>query len=308
MFNISQPPARDPESGFGPRKYASDALSSFSSHRFQSLSKSTDSYAPFPNTSTYHMMKFAYDERNDNSFGLAGIQRVNEEIIQQPGFDPKDLRGFNTQREARKLDKFIASQSVNSNPPFDTHAGWKKSSVKISLPCTGKKNSGDRAPTVEVDNIVHRDLLEVMKEAYLSEAASEYHLRGYKQMLWFPSWPIQILHTLPVLVLLPYVLVISGSVLSQNTLMRNQYVSHILPKTVEDEYTKQFGHAPSDEMKTHLKRELEHEVWKLLLMVAFLHAYVHGVVVEGPDGILRIFASNTISTFSIPQHTREKAQ
>ncbi|KAJ3804311.1 hypothetical protein F5876DRAFT_83388 [Lentinula aff. lateritia] len=182
MFNISQPPARDPESGFGPRKYASDALSSFSSHRFQSLSKSTDSYAPFPNTSTYHMMKFAYDERNDNSFGLAGIQRVNEEIIQQPGFDPKDLRGFNTQREARKLDKFIASQSVNSNPPFDAHAGWKKSSVKISLPCTGKKNSGDRAPTVEVDNIVHRDLLEVMKEAYLSEAASEYHLRGYKQM------------------------------------------------------------------------------------------------------------------------------
>ncbi|KAH7871046.1 uncharacterized protein C8R40DRAFT_1175015 [Lentinula edodes] len=60
-----------------------------------------------------------------------------------------------------------------------------------------------------------------------------------------------------------------------------------LPKTVKDEYTKQFGHAPSDEMKTHLKRELKHEVWKLHLTVAFLHAYVHGVVVEGPDGILR---------------------
>lgn len=40
-------------------------------------------------------------------------------------------------------------------------------------------------------------------------------------------------------------------------------------------------------MKTHLKRELEHEVWKLLLTAAFLEAYVHGVVVEGPDGILR---------------------
>lgn len=40
-------------------------------------------------------------------------------------------------------------------------------------------------------------------------------------------------------------------------------------------------------MKTHLKRELEHEVWKLLLTADFLEAYVHGIVVEGPDGILR---------------------
>ncbi|KAH7877053.1 uncharacterized protein C8R40DRAFT_1168980 [Lentinula edodes] len=336
MFNISQPPARDPESGFGPRKYASDALSS-SSHRFQSLSKLTDSYAPFPNTSTYHMMKFAYDERNDNSFGLAGIQRVNEEIIQQPGFDPKDLRGFNTQREARKLDEFIASQSVNSNLPFDTHAGWKKSSVKISLPCTGKKNSEDRAPTVEVDNIIHRDLLEVMKEAYSSEAASEYHLRGYKQMWERDEYPEPIrVHgevytsdaflqmesevlsspaepgcnlervVVPIMAYSDSTHLASfgtasicpgylwfGSQSKYSRAKPSKFAAHhlvyfpSLPKTVEDEYTKQFGHAPSDEMKTHLKRELEHEVWKLLLTVAFLHAYVHGVVVEGPDGILR---------------------
>ncbi|KAJ3833589.1 hypothetical protein F5878DRAFT_665520 [Lentinula raphanica] len=180
-FNIPPPTAHDSESGFGARK---DTTSSGSNATFPSSSSSdsTNPYAPFPNASTYHMMKFAYDESNDNSFGLAGIQRVNDEIIQQPGFDPNDLRTFNAQTEAKKLDTFIASQALRNDLPFDSHAGWKRSSVTIPLPCPGHRNAEDQAPTVVIDDIIHRDLLEVMREAYSSDASSEYHLRGYKQM------------------------------------------------------------------------------------------------------------------------------
>lgn len=135
------------------------------------------------------MTKFAYDSTSNNSFGLAGIQRMNDQVIQQPDFDPEELCGFSAQKEAQRLDHFIASQSFDLVLPFDAHAGWKKSSVKVSLPCMGHKTSEDKAPTVEIDNVVHCDLLEVMKEAYSSEAASEYHLHGYKQMWERDGYP-----------------------------------------------------------------------------------------------------------------------
>ncbi|KAJ3768538.1 hypothetical protein FB446DRAFT_605249, partial [Lentinula raphanica] len=168
-FNIPPSAPRDSESGFGARKCTTDVNTRFPS----STSDSSNPYTPFPDASTYRMMKFAYSKSNDNAFGLAGIQRVNDKIIQQPGFDPGELRTFNAQTEAKKLDKYIASQTLQSDLPFDNHAGRKRSSVRIPLPCTGHKNVEGQAPMVVIDDIIHRDLLEVMKEAYSPDASSE---------------------------------------------------------------------------------------------------------------------------------------
>jgi hypothetical protein len=38
---------------------------------------------------------------------------------------------------------------------------------------------------------------------------------------------------------------------------------------------------------THCRRELMHEVWRLLLDKDFLHAYEHGIVIKCFDGVLR---------------------
>jgi hypothetical protein len=40
---------------------------------------------------------------------------------------------------------------------------------------------------------------------------------------------------------------------------------------------------------THCRREVLHAQWKLLLDPEFLHAYVHGIVIECCDGVLRRF-------------------
>jgi hypothetical protein len=40
-------------------------------------------------------------------------------------------------------------------------------------------------------------------------------------------------------------------------------------------------------LKTHCRRELMHEVWRVLLDDEFLHAYVHGIVLPCADGIQR---------------------
>ena len=37
----------------------------------------------------------------------------------------------------------------------------------------------------------------------------------------------------------------------------------------------------------HVKRELIHAIWELLMDEEFMHAYEHGIIIECADGILR---------------------
>ncbi|KAJ7021549.1 hypothetical protein C8F04DRAFT_1313789 [Mycena alexandri] len=60
-----------------------------------------------------------------------------------------------------------------------------------------------------------------------------------------------------------------------------------LPDLVKDFYRNKFGVAPSADVFAHLKRELMHAIWDLLLCPEFIHAYIHGLVVKCGDGIER---------------------
>lgn len=60
-----------------------------------------------------------------------------------------------------------------------------------------------------------------------------------------------------------------------------------LPDEIQDAYREEFGVPPPAEYLTHLKRELMHAVWDLLLTVEFIHAYLHGVVIKCYDGVTR---------------------
>lgn len=61
-----------------------------------------------------------------------------------------------------------------------------------------------------------------------------------------------------------------------------------LPDSIKDFYRDKFGFAPSADIMAHLKRELMHGIWDLLLSPEFIHAYVHGIVVKCYDGIERL--------------------
>ncbi|KAJ7315108.1 hypothetical protein DFH08DRAFT_926901 [Mycena albidolilacea] len=60
-----------------------------------------------------------------------------------------------------------------------------------------------------------------------------------------------------------------------------------LPDSIKDFYKNLFGIVPSADVLAHLKRELMHAVWDLLLTPEFIHAYAHGIVVKCYDGIER---------------------
>ncbi|KAE9410585.1 hypothetical protein BT96DRAFT_984098 [Gymnopus androsaceus JB14] len=240
-------------------------------------------------------MQLAYSK---NTSGLPGIQHLNDKVIQQPNFDPKDLRGLNTTRVSVKEKKAVE---------------------------------------LEVSGVVHQDLLSVLKEAYMDESASEFNLRGFKQMWQCKkgSEPIRVhgeVYTsnafldmerevlasppepgcdleqvvAPIMAYSDSTHLASfgtaslwpgylwfGSQSKYSCAKPSKLAAHhlvyfpSLPETLEDEYKQHFGSAPTDSIKTHLKRELNHEIWKVLLTPEFLDAYVHGVVVECADGILR---------------------
>ncbi|KAJ4488967.1 hypothetical protein C8J55DRAFT_558004 [Lentinula edodes] len=304
-------------------------------------------YAPFANPSIYHMMKYAYGKHAE---GLAAAQKINDDVIQQPCFDPRDLIGFNAQKEAKKLDAY-QSQTIStpsqSKFPFENHSGWTRSSVNISLPCAGARNPEDKAPKFKVDGVIHQDLLSVRQEAYTGDGAAEFHLRGFKQM-WNReghAQPIRIygeVYTSDAYLTMEKEVLVSplepgcdlervivpimaysdsthlpsfgsaslwpgylwfGSQSKYSRAKPSKFSAHhlvyfpSLPKKVEDAYKKQFGTAPTDSVKTHLKRELHSEIWKLLLTPEFIDAYTNGIVVEGPDGILRRLYSR-IFTYS----------
>jgi hypothetical protein len=66
------------------------------------------------------------------------------------------------------------------------------------------------------------------------------------------------------------------------------YFFHQLPDNVDDlliEIAPTKSHRPI--LKTHCRRELIHEVWRLLLDSEFIHAYRHGIVLTCADGIQR---------------------
>ena len=60
-----------------------------------------------------------------------------------------------------------------------------------------------------------------------------------------------------------------------------------LPDDFADTYIKKFGVPPPADVITHCRRELFHEVIKLILQGKFAEAYKHGVLIKFPDGITR---------------------
>lgn len=62
-----------------------------------------------------------------------------------------------------------------------------------------------------------------------------------------------------------------------------------LPDTIQDFYKENFDTTAPQATLTHLKRELMHAIWELILNDEFMEAYEHGIVIICPDGVSRRF-------------------
>ena len=119
-------------------------------------------------------MEWSYTSSNLKSNGE--IQRLVDNVLLSSQFDPRDLRGFDVSRETARLDN------------MDSVDGWHRASLSIPVPkAKVKYRSEQDAPHFIINDVYHRQLLDVIKEAAADEDATTYNWIPY-ELQW--NWPL----------------------------------------------------------------------------------------------------------------------
>ncbi|PCH39218.1 hypothetical protein WOLCODRAFT_86414 [Wolfiporia cocos MD-104 SS10] len=104
-------------------------------------------------------------------------QSLLDDVLFAPDFELSDLRGLNVGREWERVES-----SETSDPEFSAADGWNKSSVTVRLPKEKEKWADEsEAPQLEVPDVYHRSLLDIIKTVCRDPEASSYQWIPYKQ-------------------------------------------------------------------------------------------------------------------------------
>ena len=113
------------------------------------------------------LMEWSYTGSNIKSNGE--IQRLVDDVLLSSEFDPRDLRGFDVSRETARLDN------------MDSVDGWHRVTLSIPVPkAKVKYRSEQDAPRFLINDVYHRRLLDVIKEAAADEDATTYNWIPYE--------------------------------------------------------------------------------------------------------------------------------
>ena len=139
-------------------------------------------YSAFSSPTAGLMMCWQYSGTNEKSG--AELNRLWS-FVTDPQFKPSVQSMFNHEREKKRIEKYLHSQSN----PFNADYGWKKSSVSIPLPHEGSSwpSEHDRSvPTLTVDGIYHHDIIDIITSMFQDRASSEFHLTPFEKY-WQPN-------------------------------------------------------------------------------------------------------------------------
>lgn len=109
---------------------------------------------------------------------IADAQRLIDDVILHEDFRAEDLEGINLAGELKKLDTFESSLEDQ---------GWKRGSVKISVPCPKEMVVESEAAEFEVEGLLYRDLTMIIKNACQDQGTTDlFHTTPFREM-WKPS-------------------------------------------------------------------------------------------------------------------------
>ena len=104
----------------------------------------------------------------------ADVQHLVDDVILHEDFKAEDLQGVNLTRELKKLDTFESSLQDQ---------GWKKGSVKISVPSPRDKVAESEAAEFEIEGLLYRDLTAVIQNACQDETTMDsFHTTPFREM------------------------------------------------------------------------------------------------------------------------------
>ncbi|KAG0703308.1 hypothetical protein DFH29DRAFT_998600 [Suillus ampliporus] len=235
-----------------------------------------DLFGAFTNPSSALLMTWHYSGSNASS--AAGLNCLAE-FLCDPCFNSADLVGFSHAREIKRLDDYLEHKSN----PFCEEYGWQQSTVKIRLSNERAKfPSEDDAPQLEIPGIYHHSLTDIITQTFEDDVSTSFNMTPFRQY-----WNAPDNRTLEVF---------SESYASPEMIKAYEEVNAIprdpgddlehvvaslmLPDDLQEIYIDIFGEPTSSSTYTHLKRELIHAIWELILDGKFMEAYKHGIVIR----------------------------
>ncbi|KAF7307484.1 hypothetical protein MIND_00542900 [Mycena indigotica] len=273
-------------------------------------------YYPFPNVSVAHMMKYHVEEEHPQS--IAGFDRLitnflhpNEEA-QSDGISLHELpTPFSTQKFLDQLDKNGITPLGFARASFPTvpyHSIFTARAIPES-DLLSPVMAEDDAPTLNEYGLP--PLLpgheEIFSEIYTSPAMLEaYHAIPQPPA---PQTPDDAVESIVIALMMwsdatHLAQFGTASLWPGYTFFGNhpkefrgkptsnagfhQVYFASLPDSVRDSYRQQYGCDMPDEVYTHLKRELIHAIWELLLSDEFMDAYDNGIKIKCWDGLVRL--------------------
>jgi len=134
------------------------------------------------NASTFKLQQWFWNTGSTKSVG--DRDRLVTDVLHSPDFDPKDISVANLHRLDAEMGHV---HSHGSTAHFSSADGWIEDTVVISVPDGQPHHRGETdAPIFEIPHFYHRKLIEVMKAAFKSPAAENFHYMPYKQF-WQPD-------------------------------------------------------------------------------------------------------------------------
>ncbi|KAF5351441.1 hypothetical protein D9758_013515 [Tetrapyrgos nigripes] len=179
---------------------------------------------------------------------IGDLDDLVKNVFLPDDFSKSHLEGFSAKKVLQDIDDFGGFQYT-----LKAEDGWYEASVKLPLPAEGVKQSEAEAPLFEIPGVYFRKPLEVIKSVFQSEASQNFHYTPFRLYQQSPDADFP----------------------SPNDTRLHQELYN------SDAYIED---APTI---THLKRELMHAVWALILDPEFMHAYEHGIKLKCGDGVER---------------------
>ena len=134
------------------------------------------SYGPFSNPTELDYMEWANGIPSELSEEKA---QAFVKIARSDHFNANDLKKVDVSQLNKRLDAYSLGDHLAC-------ADWTNGSVTLRLPCKGVKCPESKVPEFEVKGILYRKLVDVIKGALQSDAASDFHFVPFSEH-WKPD-------------------------------------------------------------------------------------------------------------------------
>lgn len=154
--------------GFGSKINPTDSESSQST---------SSSFSPLSNPTSFRLLSWFYGGSRQKS--QVELTSLVETVLKADDYSKEDAANFSFSHETALLDAADSTSSL-----FADETIWKRSTIKIPLPCERHKfHSEDAAPKLRIRNVYYRSLIEVIRTAARDESAKSWHNTPFK-MFW----------------------------------------------------------------------------------------------------------------------------